>query len=107
MSAGTYHMLVFYVPEGHEEKVKDAVFRAGAGKLGNYDQCCWQIRGQGQFRPLAGSQPYLGDVNVTEFAEEIRVELICRADQIRDAVAALSEAHPYETPAYAHWPVCV
>jgi hypothetical protein len=47
--------IVFYIPEDQAEKVKTAVFNTGAGKIGNFDQCCWQVLGQGQFRPLSGS----------------------------------------------------
>ena len=54
------YTLCFYVPESALEQVKAAVFAAGAGRIGNYDQCCWQVAGQGQFRPLAGSNPAIG-----------------------------------------------
>ena len=56
------YKLVFYVPVDHLEPVKQAVFATGAGKIGEYDSCCWQVLGVGQFRPLAGSTPYLGMV---------------------------------------------
>ncbi|MEQ9565781.1 MAG: NGG1p interacting factor NIF3, partial [Pseudomonadales bacterium] len=54
------YKLVAYIPENHLETVKEALFAAGAGTQGAYDQCCWQVRGQGQFRPLEGSNPHLG-----------------------------------------------
>ena len=54
------YKLCFYVPESHLEQVKGAVFAAGAGRIGAYDNCCWQVSGLGQFRPLPGSDPYLG-----------------------------------------------
>ena len=50
----------FYVPETHLEIVKDALFQAGAGKIGHYDHCCWQTKGTGQFRPLDSSSPHIG-----------------------------------------------
>lgn len=53
------YKLCFYVPESHLDVVKQAVFAAGGGRIGAYDSCCWQSLGQGQFRPLDGSQPYL------------------------------------------------
>lgn len=92
--------LVFYVPDSHLEAVKAAVFAAGAGELGNYDQCCWQTRGTGQFRPLAGSDPAIGSQGRLEKVEEWKVEIICSADRIQAAVEALLQAHPYETVAY-------
>jgi hypothetical protein len=99
------YILLFYVPESHLEQVKDALFRAGAGQVGNYDSCCWQVRGTGQFRPLTGSQPFIGRTHTIEHVTEYRVEMVCRASTIQAAVAALKAAHPYETPAFAYWPV--
>lgn len=94
------YKLTVYIPESHLERVKDALFAAGAGRYQNYDRCCWQIRGQGQFRPLAGSNPYLGEETKEEHVSEFRVEMIC-ADKLIHAVAAvLKEVHPYEEPAY-------
>ena len=54
------YKLCFYVPDSHLEAVKKAVFAIGAGRIGAYDSCCWQVLGQGQYRPLEGSQPFLG-----------------------------------------------
>ena len=97
------HKLIFYVPKTHLECVKSAVFATGAGKIGAYDQCCWQVLGQGQFRPLVGSQPFLGESGKKETVDEYRVELVCADDLITEAVAALKQAHPYEEPAYDAW----
>lgn len=94
------YKLCYHVPESHLEVTKRALFDAGAGKLGNYDQCCWQVRGQGQFRPLSGSQPFLGEPGKLERTEEYLVEMVCVEQHLKDAVAALKRAHPYETPAY-------
>lgn len=93
--------LCFYVPDSHLEAVKQAIFAVGAGRIGLYDSCCWQVRGLGQFRPLPGSQPHLGEQGSLEKLEEWRVELVLADEAIaRQAVAALKTAHPYETPAY-------
>ncbi len=92
--------LIFYVPLTHAEKVKAAVFEAGAGKFGNYDQCSWETRGQGQFRPLKGADPYLGKLGEVERVEEIKVELFCQESALEAIVLALKQAHPYETPAF-------
>lgn len=94
------YKLVFFVPESHLEIVKEAVFAAGAGTIGMYDKCCWQIEGQGQFRPLAGSNPYLGQAGEVEKIAEFRVEMVCKKNSIRQVVAALKQAHPFEEPAY-------
>lgn len=76
------------------------MFGAGAGRLGNYDSCCWQTKGQGQFRPLENSNPYLGEKGEVEIVDEWKVEMVCEREKIRDVVAAMCKAHPYETPAY-------
>ena len=94
------YKLCFYVPESHLEAVKNAVFDAGAGRIGDYDRCCWQVVGQGQFRPLAGSEPFLGRQGELEQVPEYRVEMVCERPIIEIVVAALLQAHPYEEPAW-------
>lgn len=94
------YKLIFYVPESHVELVKEAVFATGAGQQGNYDQCCWQTLGVGQFRPLPGSQPFIGNDHILEQVAEYRVELLCDECHLDAAVAALCLAHPYEEPAF-------
>lgn len=97
------YKLVFFVPESHLEAVKQAVFAAGAGKIGDYDQCCWQVLGEGQFRPLAGSRPFVGQQNELSREPEWRVELVCCPERIAAAKQALVSAHPFEEPAYDIW----
>ncbi|HLV77182.1 MAG TPA: NGG1p interacting factor NIF3 [Marinobacter sp.] len=92
--------LCYFVPEQHLEITKQALFAVGAGKIGDYDQCAWQCKGQGQFRPLAGSDPFLGTQGRLETVIEYKVELVCTAEVIAGAVKALKQAHPYEEPAY-------
>ena len=95
------YRISFYVPESHLEAVKAALFAAGAGRIGAYDCCAWQVKGQGQFRPLAGSAPHIGQQGVVATVDEYRVELVCDEAHVRAAVAALRQAHPYEEPAFA------
>lgn len=97
------YKLVFYVPVDHAEAVKEALFFTGAGRIGHYQDCCWQVLGTGQFRPLAGSAPFLGEQDKLTCVDEYRVEMICEDELIADAVAALLCAHPYEEPAYDVW----
>ncbi len=92
-----------YVPSSNVEAVKDALFAAGAGKIGDYDHCCWQTLGVGQFRPLPGSHPAIGHIGNPEKVEEYKLEMVCADECIKDVVAALHRAHPYETPAYDCW----
>ena len=97
------YKLAFFVPASHVDVVKAAVFAAGGGRIGDYDHCAWQTLGQGQFRPLDGSQPYLGQTGQVEVVEEWKVELVVADDLITQVVAALRQSHPYETPAYEVW----
>ena len=97
------YKLCFYVPETHVEQVKRAVFAAGAGHIGHYDSCVFQVRGEGQFRPLEGSQPFLGQKGEVEVVTEYRVETIVTAANLQAAISALRLAHPYEEPAIDLW----
>ena len=99
------YKLCFYVPESHLEPVKQAIFDVGGGCIGEYEQCCWQVLGQGQFRPRAGAQPFIGTQGELEKVAEYRVELVCSDELIARSVAALKAAHPYEEPAYDVWPL--
>ena len=95
------YQLCFYIPESHLEVVKAALFKAGAGKSGNYDLCSWETEGKGQFRPLEGSVPFVGDENKIQYLHEFKVEMICPNGQIKSILNKLLEVHPYETPAYS------
>lgn len=76
------------------------MFAAGAGTLGNYDKCSFEYKGIGQFRPLSGSSPFLGEEGKIERVEELKVEMICKKEFLTAAIKALKATHPYETPAY-------
>ncbi|MFQ3786747.1 NGG1p interacting factor NIF3 [Halomonas sp. A29] len=97
------YKLAFYVPIEDAEAVKEAVFASGAGRIGDYEACCFETRGTGQFRPLDGANPHIGQVGDLEKVEEVKVELVCEDALIRDAVKALRAAHPYEEPAFDVW----
>ena len=94
------YKLCFYVPENATDLVKNALFEAGAGKIGNYDCCCWQTLGTGQFRPLDNSNPTIGEIGLIESVAEFKVEMVCEDKYIKVAIKALKKAHPYEEPAY-------
>ncbi|MCU1719591.1 YqfO family protein [Pseudomonas sp. 5P_3.1_Bac2] len=99
--------LCFYVPPSHLEVVKQALFAAGAGQIGNYAQCCWQTLGQGQFRPLPGSQAFIGEQGQLEQLAEWKVEMVLEDARVQAVVQALKQAHPYETPAFDLWRLAV
>jgi structural toxin protein (hemagglutinin/hemolysin) RtxA len=92
--------LSFYVPIDYVDAVKAAIFAAGAGSFGNYQFCAWQTLGQGQFMPLAGSQPHIGQLGELAHVQEYKVEVLCSLHNAAAVEAALLQAHPYETPAY-------
>lgn len=94
-----YKFTVF-IPDTHLEEVKQALFEAGAGHIGNYSHCCWQVKGTGQFMPMAGSQPHIGNHDEIERVAEWRVEMVVAENKIESVIQALKQAHPYETPAY-------
>jgi len=97
----TRYKLAFYVPVAHAIAVKRAIFATGAGSIGNYRNCAFQVRGQGQFSPMEGANPAIGEVGKEEIVEEYKVEILCSDEEnTRDAVRELKKAHPYEEVAY-------
>lgn len=97
------YKLCFFVPDSHLQAVKQALFAAGAGCIGDYDSCCWQVLGEGQYRPLEGSQPFLGQRGQVERLPEWKVEMVVADERVDAAIEALRQAHPYETPAFELW----
>ena len=97
--------LVVFVPVADADRVRLAVTAAGAGRLGRYDSCTWSTIGTGTFRPLEGSTPAIGRVGTFEEIEEVRLETVLPRRLRAAVVAALGQAHPYETPAYDVIPV--
>ncbi len=95
------YQITVFVPESDLEKVKAALFNAGAGRLGQYDHCAWQTLGLGQFRALENSSPFIGEKGQVEQVNEYKLELVCQKKFITQALQALVEAHPYEEPAYS------
>ena len=99
------YKIEYYVPESHLIITKKALFDAGAGRIGNYDCCCWETLGNGQFRPLDGSNPYQGKTDLIEKVKEYKIELVCAEVFLKASIKAMKHAHPYETPAYNYWPI--
>ncbi|MGM0530923.1 MAG: Nif3-like dinuclear metal center hexameric protein [Bacteroidota bacterium] len=92
--------MVFFVPHDHADQVRKAVFEAGAGIIGAYDQCSYNLKGQGTFRPGEGSDPYSGKKGEMHFEEETRVETFFPSYKKAEVVNAMNEAHPYEEVVY-------
>jgi dinuclear metal center YbgI/SA1388 family protein len=94
------YKLVVFIPRGHEDGVRQAICNAGAGWIGNYDECTFQANGMGTFRPLPGTNPFLGRIGALEQAEESRLETVVPETRLKAVVRAMLAAHPYEEVAY-------
>ncbi|WP_171429414.1 NGG1p interacting factor NIF3 [Acinetobacter lactucae] len=92
--------LIYYVPDSHLESTKQAIFSAGAGSIGNYEHCAWQVKGIGQFKPVKGADPYIGELGELEQVDEWRVETIVIEENAKAVAKALKASHPYEEPAF-------
>ncbi|MBS4014139.1 MAG: Nif3-like dinuclear metal center hexameric protein [Bacteroidetes bacterium] len=97
--------LVVFCPKDHAEKVRDAIFNAGAGRIGNYDCCSYNIDGKGSFRAVEGANPFVGEVNKLHFEEEVRIETIFPDYIKHEIIKAMLKAHPYEEVAYDIYPL--
>lgn len=92
--------LATYVPHSHSEQVRMALFNAGAGSIGDYDQCSYNINGQGTFRAGETSHPFTGTIGKLHLEPEIKIEVVLPSIKTKDIVRALLAIHPYEVPAY-------
>ena len=101
MNTAPLYKIEFYVPESHLETVKSAMFETGAGRRGNYDSCAWQTAGEGQYRPVEGSRPFLGEQDILETLVEYKVEMACAEECIQAVIEAMKQTHPYEEVAYS------
>ena len=94
------YKLVVFIPTQNLETVKENLFRAGAGRLGNYSHCSFESSGLGQFKPLLGANPSLGQVDKIENVEEIKFETLVDENCMEDVIKSLYKSHPYEEPAF-------
>jgi hypothetical protein len=97
--------LVVFVPEEALDAVRDAVFAAGAGRIGEYERCSWYTHGTGTFLAGEGTDPTIGERGREERVPEVRLETVYPADREDDLVRALREAHPYQEPAFDLYPL--
>lgn len=102
---GRFVRLDVMVPDSYVDDVRIAVFDAGAGAVGNYDCCSFNISGLGTFRPLEGSEPYVGEKGTEHHESETMVSVILPTELTDKVEAALLEVHPYETPSYQFIPM--
>jgi hypothetical protein len=97
--------LVVFVPREALEPVRDALFAAGAGRIGRYERCSWYTVGTGTFLGGEGTEPSVGESGREQRVLELRLETVFPAELQAQVVAALREAHPYEEPAYDVYPL--
>lgn len=97
--------IVVFVPEDHTDSVRAAMCGAGAGWVGNYSDCTFMTRGTGTFKPLEGTNPYIGVKGEIERVEEYRLETIVPKSKAGSVVSAMLKAHPYEEVAYDMYPL--
>lgn len=98
--ANTLKKLITYIPVDHFDKVRDAIFKAGAGHIGNYSECSFSHPGTGTFKPEKGTNPFSGQPHKRKEENEIRLEVILPNHRQTAVVQALLESHPYEEPAF-------
>ena len=99
------HKIVVYVPLTHTDTVREAIGKAGGGKLGKYSYCSFSTRGTGRFRPDEGANPHIGEVGKFEEVEEERIEVTCDTQVVGNVIAAIKRVHPYEEVAMDVWPL--
>ena len=97
--------LAVYVPQSHATEVREALFAAGCGKIGNYGSCSYNIDGFGTFKAQEGCNPYCGEIGELHTEPEVRIETVMPAYIKNHVIAALLKAHPYEEPAYDVYPL--
>lgn len=104
-SGAKHFKLVVFVPASHLKQVKSAIASAGAGRIGDYSGCFWQVLGSGEFKPEAGADPSVGEVGRTESVEEYRLESVVPERDVSAVIAAMRAAHPYEEVAFDLYPL--
>lgn len=93
-----YRKIVVYVPLESADAVREAIGRAGGGKIGNYSFCSFSSVGVGRFLPEKGARPAVGSVGKLEQVKEERIEITCKQEVVNDVIVAIKHAHPYEEP---------
>lgn len=97
--------IVVSVPLSHADVVRDAIGRAGAGKIGNYTYCSFSSKIIGRFKAEEGANPTIGEVGRLEALEEERIEVVCERGILQDVIVAIKEVHPYEELALDVYPL--
>jgi len=99
------YKLVVFVPEGYEDTVRQTICSQGAGWIGNYSDCTFQTKGIGTYKPLEGTNPFIGETGKLEKTPEFRIETIVPESRLKKVVREMLAAHPYEEVAYDIYPL--
>jgi dinuclear metal center YbgI/SA1388 family protein len=102
---GQLKKIVTFVPEKYAETVRKSMFEAGAGHIGNYDSCSYNLSGEGTFRALEGSNPFTGKMGEIHREKELRIETIVPFYRAEAVIKAMKKVHPYEEVAYDVYPI--
>ena len=97
--------IVIFVPETHTDIVREAMSKAGAGKIGNYTHCTFSSKGIGRFKPEVGTNPHIGEVGKYEEVIEERIETVCEREKLQEVIRAIKEVHPYDEIAMDVYPL--
>ncbi|MGV8963242.1 MAG: Nif3-like dinuclear metal center hexameric protein [Candidatus Saccharimonadaceae bacterium] len=93
------------VPNDHADIVRNAIFNAGAGHIGNYENCSYNLEGQGTFKAKQGANPHVGEVNILHYESEVRIETVIPTMRKDEVIRALIAVHPYEEPVFDLYPI--
>lgn len=105
MSQSNHVKIVVFVPESHADAIREAMGKAGTGKIGNYTYCSFSSKGIGRFKPEEGAHPTIGEVGKLESVQEERIEVVCSRNLLEDIIAAMKKVHPYEEIAFDIYPL--
>lgn len=105
MSESRLIKIVVFVPLTHADIVREAMGKAGAGKIGNYVFCSFSTRGIGRFKPEERAHPTIGEVGKPEVVEEERIETVCSRELVKQVVEAIKTVHPYEEVPFDIYPL--
>lgn len=105
LELSNYVTIVFTTPESHADALREAMWRAGAGKVGRYSCCSFSLKGISHFIPHLGSNPYIGTIDQMETMVEERIETVCDRAILPHVLEEIKKAHPYEDTVIDIYPI--
>lgn len=97
--------IAVYVPFAQVDEVRNSMFSAGAGTIGNYDECSFNVEGRGSFRAGETCNPFVGNIGERHYENEVKIEVVCPEYNVSRVISAMIKAHPYEEPAFDIYPI--